>query len=456
MSKTLSRRQFIGSTAVTGAGTWLCAKAFATGVSAKPTDAIHVGIIGVGGQGQVLMDGLIRMSKDHPVHIKSVCDIWTYRRVRAQKICKAYRRYGHGDAMDHAYVDYRDMLDRETDLDAVIVATPDCWHARHTVAALKRGLHVYCEAEMAHSIDEARRMVQVAHEAKRLLQIGRQRRSNVKYRSVYDNIIREGLLGRIISCEAQWNRSRPNSQFLGHARGHEVDPALLKTYGYDSMERFRNWRWFKDLGNGPTVSLGAHQMDVINWYLNSLPESVVANGGADYHTDREQPDNVTALYTYQTKAGTVRANCKITTGNSHKHYYEQVLGDEGSLTISENGHGDSLHREFWVEERKWIPGEEKGIFRQTYHQNRKLDSSNRLIIADSPLNLDYFRYDLLIEHKKMRHQTHLENFLAAIRGDESLNCPGEVGYQTAVTVLKIKDALSSDRRVHFGEDDFRA
>jgi len=73
------------------------------------------------------------------------------------------------------------MLDKEQDLDAVIVATPDFWHSPHTVACLEAGLHVYCEKAMSNTLDGARKMVLAARKTKRLLQIGHQRRSNPKY-----------------------------------------------------------------------------------------------------------------------------------------------------------------------------------------------------------------------------------------------------------------------------------
>ena len=100
------------------------------------------------------------------------------------------------------------MLDKEKDLQAVIIATPDFWHSEHTVACLKAGLHVYCEKEMSNTLEGARKMVQAAKETGKLLQIGHQRRSNPRYLHCYNKLLKEaGILGRITTINGQWNRS---------------------------------------------------------------------------------------------------------------------------------------------------------------------------------------------------------------------------------------------------------
>ena len=155
MSNPMTRRSFIRSGAAVGAGVLLSPKAFAAGTRAASKDAINVGLIGGGAQGQVLMDSVIKISKDSPVHFQAICDIWEPNRDRVRKTFKAYRRYGH---KDHAYVDYQEMLDKE-DLDAVIVATPDFWHHKHAMDAMDKGLHVYSEKEMSNTLENARAMV---------------------------------------------------------------------------------------------------------------------------------------------------------------------------------------------------------------------------------------------------------------------------------------------------------
>jgi predicted dehydrogenase len=89
----------------------------------------------------------------------------------------------------NGYEDYREMLDKEKELDAVIIATPDFWHAPHTVDCLEAGKHVYCEKEMSNTLEGARRMVAAARETGKLLQIGHQRRSNPRYLHCYEKLL---------------------------------------------------------------------------------------------------------------------------------------------------------------------------------------------------------------------------------------------------------------------------
>ena len=98
------------------------------------------------------MDAIVKKTnrKKPDIRFVAVCDIWDTNRLKAKKRMKAYSKYYGYRYAD--YVDYKEMLDTEKDLDAVIVATPDFWHSEHTVACLKKGLHVYCEKEMSNTI----------------------------------------------------------------------------------------------------------------------------------------------------------------------------------------------------------------------------------------------------------------------------------------------------------------
>ncbi|RPJ77898.1 MAG: gfo/Idh/MocA family oxidoreductase, partial [Acidobacteria bacterium] len=155
-------------------------------VAAGSLQEINVALIGAGAQGQVLMDSVIKISKDSPVHLRAVCDIWEPHRTRVSRTLNAYKSLGH---QGNAYVDYREMLDKEKEIDAVVIATPDFWHAQHTIDCLKAGKHVYCEKEMSNTLEGARSMVAAARETGKLLQIGHQRRSNPRYLHCYEKLL---------------------------------------------------------------------------------------------------------------------------------------------------------------------------------------------------------------------------------------------------------------------------
>ena len=112
---------------------------------------INVALLGAGAQGQVLTEAMLRIPG---LRIRAVCDIWTeYNQRRAVNTLKRFKHEVNG------YDDYREMLDKEQAIDAVIIATPDFWHAQHTIDCLKAGKHVYCEKEMSNTLEGARSMV---------------------------------------------------------------------------------------------------------------------------------------------------------------------------------------------------------------------------------------------------------------------------------------------------------
>ena len=159
-------------------------------------------LIGAGAQGQVLLDASLQIPN---VRFVAVCDIWT--EYNQKRVSRLLNDSGHPN---RAYVDYKELLDKEKDhLDAVIVATPDFWHAEHAIACMKAGLQVYCEKEMSNNLADARRMVLTARETGKLLQIGHQRRSNPRYQFCYQRLLNENkLLGRLTAANGQWNRAK--------------------------------------------------------------------------------------------------------------------------------------------------------------------------------------------------------------------------------------------------------
>ena len=118
---------------------------------------INVALLGAGAEGQVLMEACRKIPN---VKFKAVCDIWEA--YNQKRVVNLLGRYGH---KCNAYVDYKEMLDKEKGkIDAVIIATPDFWHAEHTIACMEAGLHVYCEKEMSNDLAKARQMVECPEE----------------------------------------------------------------------------------------------------------------------------------------------------------------------------------------------------------------------------------------------------------------------------------------------------
>jgi predicted dehydrogenase len=407
---------------------------------------INVALIGAGAQGQVLLDAMLRIPG---LRFRAVCDIWKeYNQKRAVNTLRKYKFEVTG------YEDHREMLDKEKELDAVVVATPDFWHARHTLDCLKAGKHVYCEKEMSNTLEGARSMVLAARETGKLLQIGHQRRSHPRYLHCHDKLLGEAkLLGRIVTVNGQWNRAVAPD--LGWPERYAIPGDRLKQYGFKSMEQFRNWRWYKGLGGGPIVDLGSHQIDIFNWFLGANPSHVMASGGTDYHdrATHEWYDTVMAIYEYDTAAGPARAYYQTQTTNGSQGYFENFMGDQGTLVISESEANNPglLYRDpnapAWDE---WV---QKGYVSAPKLQEGKRGGEEAVLDVRESVSPDQHRVPVVL--RDPYHQPHLQNFFDAVRGTANLNCPAEVGYETAVTVLKVNEAIEARQRLPFRPEEFR-
>ena len=245
----------------------------------------------------------------------------------------------------NAYENYEDLLAKEKDLQAVVVATPDFWHAPITNTCLKAGLHVYCEKMMSNTIDGARSMVKTMRETGKLLQIGHQRRSNPRYLFTKNRLLGDAkFCGRLTAAQAQWNRAVAAD--LGWPKHSDMSSDQLAKYGFKDMHQFRNWRWFKGLGGGPLSDLGAHQIDIFNWWLETPPKSVIASGGLDYYTNHDWYDNAMVIYEYPLAQGVARAFYQVqTTTSAGGGYFEMFMGDDGTIKMSEDPSLCAIYRE---------------------------------------------------------------------------------------------------------------
>ena len=406
---------------------------------------LRIALLGVGAQGSVLLNSMLKIPG---LRFQAVCDIWTeYNLKRAGNLLK---KYGQDAAL---YTDYREMLDKEKGLDAVVIATPDFWHADHTVACLEAGLNVYCEKEMSNTLEGAHRMVQAARSSGKLLQIGHQRRSNPRYIFCRDVLLQQlQLIGRPVTAYGQWNRSAAPD--LGWPKKYEIPLGELRKYGYNSMTQFCNWRWYKNLGGGPIVDLGSHQIDIFSWFLGANPKSVQASGGIDYYdkSTHEWYDTVLATYEYETPAGKARAHYKTQTTNGSLGYFEQFMGDQGTLVISESAGMGSVYREK-ANAPSWDEWVRKGYLTEPKLLEVKAESEGDSLDVRETISPDEHR--IVLSFNDPYHKPHLENFFSAVRGIGKLNCPAEVGYESAVAVLKVNEAVEARRTLDFSPEEFK-
>ncbi len=428
-----SRRDFITKTAGgIGAGLVLGAPNILRAANSGDSDKLHIGLIGQGKQGRVLFESM----KNIPgLHFQAVCDIWDYNRNNAVRSVEAHQK-----SKPNAYVDIDDMLANEKGLDAVVIATPDFWHSPHTVKCLEAGLNVYCEKMMSNTIDGARAMVRAMEKSGKLCQIGHQRRSNPRYRFTYNRLINgDKICGQITNANAQWNRSLGASQDLGFNKKLALDPAILTKYGFKDMQQFMNWRTFRDLSGGPISDLGAHQIDIFNWFLGTAPKTVYASGGNSYFKQREQFDNVMCIFDYDTPQGEVRAFYQVlTTTSNGGGFWETFMGTEASIKTAEIAASSAIYREDSAPQ--WDGLVERGLLVRKPAPPKPPPSADVVASYESAAPEIF---DLPGGFAKPAHQPHLENFFDSVRGKATLNCNARHAFESEAAIFLVNPSARS-------------
>jgi len=244
-------------------------------------DRIRVGIIGAGGRGRYL----VGQFKEIGAEMAAVCDVYEPNLEAGLAAANTGAR---------SYDNYHRLLDDKA-IDAVIVATPDHWHAQMTIDAVHAGKDVYVEKPMAHTIEEGFAMIDAVRSTRRVVQVGTQRRSAELFLQG-KSIMESGQVGDVHLVTSGWmnyTRSIRNStlkgkldwkQWQGPAPTREMDPV-----------RFFNWYYFFDYSGGLIVGQAAHIMDCIQWYMNSNGPSAVSCSGLKPDLDGVEVTNTATI-----------------------------------------------------------------------------------------------------------------------------------------------------------------
>lgn len=337
----ISRRNFLNKStklsAVAAAGmsakTWGAPAVFSS--SASPNDKIHVGLIGCGGMGWSDLRAFLRIPE---IECLAVADVdGSHRDEVVQRVAEI-----RGNRPD-GYKDFREILDRK-DIHAVIVATPDHWHALPTVMACQAEKDVYCEKPLATSIAEGRVMVNAARKYNRVVQVGTQQRSAVHFGEAVD-FVRSGQLGNIRLVRAwayiDWKGGLGNPPdgnpppevdydfWLGPAPKRPFNPA-----------RFHfTFRWFWDYSGGLMTDWGAHMVDVAMWAMQEDPIGAMAIGGKyGYPNDiMETPDTQQSIVEFPsfTLIWEHMVGCGV--GPWQREHGVEFHGQNGVLVVDRGG-----------------------------------------------------------------------------------------------------------------------
>jgi predicted dehydrogenase len=407
-----TRRDFVKTLAVGTAGTTLGTSARSYARTLGANDRIGVGFIGVGRMSRGHLENVL---EETDVEVRAVCDVYEPNLRKAASMAEGARTHG----------DFRQLLERK-EIDAVVIGTPDHWHALQTVMACDAGKDVYVEKPTSVAIGEGRRMVEAARRNDRIVQVGTQQRSGPHFRYAVE-IVRSGQLGDITFVRT-WNYKNATPDGIGSPEDSEppegldwdmwLGPAPKRPFNANRFgvfldeeleyQRWASFRWFWDYAGGMMTDWGVHLLDIVQWAMEvDHPEAVSTYGGKLVLEDnRETPDTLQATFRYPT--------CICT--------YENREGNRRPL----DGHGYGI----------MFHGTKATMF---------LDRSGFAIHTESedegvPLEGHAVGGD---------HARHLRNFLDCVKSRESPICDIEIGHRSTTTAILGNLSYRTGRQLHW-------
>lgn len=407
----LNRRNFVKLAALAGAAPFILpARIWAA--ESGPNSQLTVGFIGLGMQGRGLLRGCLPRGD---IKVLAVCDADTTRRESAQQMVQTEyaTQMTAGTYKGCAtYNNFRDVLDRK-DIDAVVIATPDHWHALIAIAAAKAGKDIYCEKPMTHTIAEGRAMVQAVQKNKRVLQVGSMQRSMGEFRAAAE-LVRNGVLGKVdrvevgvgspampVPCDLPEEPLEPGLDWdlwQGPAPARPYN-SILSPRGVH--KHFPNWRKYREYGGAWICDWGAHHFDIVQWafgFDTSGPVEIIP------------PEDKTA---------TVGARFRYVNGVEVKHVSGNGItffGDRGEIYVN------------------------RGKFK--FSQGKKLIAEN----LDSYVNL--LKEQLPANAVRLYKSTnHISDWMNCIKTRQSPICNVETGHRSATVCNLVNAAYISGQTI---------
>jgi Predicted dehydrogenases and related proteins len=373
-----------------------------------PKPPVNVAVIGLGDQGRAILTSL---SYVNGAVVKTVCDHYEGAHKRALAI--------HPKAQ--AVADYKQVL-ADPDVKAVWVATPSHQHKQIVLDALAAGKHVYCEAPLASSVEDAKAIAQAAKAAapKVIFHSGLQFRTNPQHHHVR-RFIRTGALDKIAQGKAQWHKKT----------------SWRRAAPTDERQAELNWRLRKETSGGLIGEIGIHQIDVSSWYLDKTPKAVSGFGGiVAWRDGRQVPDTVQCVVEYDDGVHLVY---DATLANSFGDAYELFQGTAAAVLLRET--------RAWMFKEADAPalGWEVYAYKETIGDDTGIalvaDATKLLAEGKEPSkNRD-------VDPKRTPLYYACDTFLDAVRAGKPTECGPEEGYRATVIALKANEAVLSGTKI---------
>lgn len=327
-SLSITRRDLVRAAAIAGAATTMTAKSYSQIVGAN--ERVNIGILGFGLIGRIHARSFSGL-KD--ARIAAVSDAFKPRMEACKEIA--------ADVKSHA--DFRKLIESK-EVDAVIVATPDHWHALQTMMACAAGKDVYVEKPTHLFVREGEWMQKVAAKHKRVVQVGTQQRSGPHYQKA-KQLLRNGAIGDIASVQCDFFRN------VTPGIGHPPDGDAPTNFDWEmhlgpAPERRYNpnrgiyhFRWFWDTAGGQMTNLGHHSLDIVHWIFDiKAPKAVASHGGRWFLKDNgETPDTQNAIIEYDKFPAVVQIREAAGGGGGASMGSLVFVGTKGTMKLGRDG-----------------------------------------------------------------------------------------------------------------------
>ena len=391
---------------------------------------INVAVIGVGTRGIYLLEEVQRCTG---VQVRWISDLYDSNLQRAVKACKNPKVQTTKEWEKAATA---------SDVDAVIIATPDFWHARMTVRAAEAKKHVYVEKGLCRTLDEAKAIRRATKENKIVLQLGHNQNSDptyIKAREIYES----GKLGKVTLARTYIDRTSqyPEWQFYTAYNINETPKdANPQTIDWNrwianaperafDVERFFRWRCFWEYGTGIAGDLMSHQWDGVNCVMNmGIPEAVITQGGLYFwKNDRTVPDQWHVMFEYPKKDFAIQFNC--TFHSRHQGTNTYILGRDGSLEVG--GSHCRLYDAEWKPESMAVMSK---LRREAAAAGRDPES------VTLPPSYTMKRGELEVTN-------HVQNWIDCVRSGDTPRCGIDRAFDEAVTIVMSVESYFKERKV---------
>ena len=358
--KKLSRRKFIRGTVISATGITIIPRHVLGGPGfISPSDKVNIGIVGVGGRGKRNVQALLELEDVQVTCIADPATYWdlasfyyqtTAGRGPVKQMIEAHYSENTPNYKVSEYEDFRQMLEKESAVDAILCATPDHTHAYISLYAMKAGKHVYCEKPLTHNIWEARMVQKVAKQTGMATQMGNQLHSTASIRNAVE-YLRSGVIGTVKEVHSWVPATRWIKDLDGMPSGSSPLPDGLNWdlwLGPRSERPFNQayapvtWRDFWEFGCGALGDFGCHDMDAATWGLDlQLPESIEVHP-AGYSDENITPYGEIGYYQFPEHNGKPAVNLNWYSGGLRPPRPEMVPEDfdfarRGAMYIGEKG-----------------------------------------------------------------------------------------------------------------------